>query len=176
MNIETKQNFSPTMPATTQTKTLAIPLITFKTKSLVETILFLVVLVAVPAILAHTPGNQWITGILVNALLFGACFRVGIVNAILLSIIPSSIALLRGLLPIPMAIIIPYVILGNSIMIIAFGLLPFKSLLPRIIIAASLKFFLIFSATLLLTIIPREIIQMMQWPQLITALAGGLLA
>jgi len=173
MNI--KQNSSSTIPAITQTKALAIPLVTLKVKSLVETIFFLAIISAVPALLAHTPSNQWVTGILVNALLFGACLRIGIVNTILIGILPSGIALLRGLLPIPMAIMIPYIILGNTIMITAFGLLPFKSLLARMITAASLKFFLIFSATFFLTVIPREIIQMMQWPQLITALAGGLL-
>ena len=155
---------------------LPLPLATFKVRSLMETVTFAVAVMAVPAILAHTPNNQWVVGTLTNALLILACFRIGIINALVIGALPSSIALLRGLLPAPMAILVPYIIIGNSAMLISFGILKFKSLVARITVASIIKFGIIFGSASLLVSVPGKIIQMMQWPQLVTALMGGLLA
>jgi len=151
------------------------PVATYANKDVLWTIGFLLAAVIFPAVLAHTPHNQWITGTIVNALLFLAVWRVGIVNAMLVAALPSSIALMRGLLPVPMAVLIPYIILSNIVLIAVFYAIKKYPLLG--IISASLaKFLLLFVITSLLIKVAGPLLIMMQWPQLFTALAGGLIA
>lgn len=133
--------------------------------------------VIAPALLAHTPQNQWITGTIVNAILFVATWKLGLVNAALIAIVPSSIALSRGLLIPPQVLLLPYIIISNMLLIATF--LNFKKrLLSGVFIASLVKFTFLASATSLLFAgkLPATLIQMMQWPQLITALAGGFIA
>lgn len=153
---------------------LTFPLMTYKVKDLAWTIGFVVAAIIFPALLAHTPQNQWVTGTIVNAILFLAVWRVGIVNAALVAALPSSIALLRGLLPAPMAVMIPWIIISNFILIIAFYLLK-KSPLAGVIVASALKFLFLLVITTYFIKIASPLLVMMQWPQLFTALAGGLI-
>ncbi len=131
----------------------------------------------VPALLAHTPQNQWITGTIVNSILFISAWKLGIVNATLIAIIPSSIALNRGLLLPPQIMILPFIILSNIALILTF--INFKkSLFLGVLFASILKFALLAGTVSFLFAekLPIAMIQMMQFPQLITALAGGFLA
>lgn len=165
------------MPQENQEKTIAMtfPVAAYKTKDALWTIGFVLAAVIFPALLAHTPHNQWITGTIVNAILFLAVWRLGIVNAILVAALPSSIALSRGLLSAPMAGLIPYIILSNIILIAVFYAIKKYPLLG--IISASLaKFLFLFVITSLLIKVAGPLLIMMQWPQLFTALAGGLIA
>jgi hypothetical protein len=160
-----------------QEKAVAItfPIATYKAKDALWTIGFLISAVIFPALLAHTPHNQWITGTIVNAVLFLAVWRVGLVNATLIAALPSSIALVRGLLPAPMAVLIPYIILSNIILIAAFYALK-KYPLAGIISASLVKFLFLFLITSYFIKIATPLLVMMHWPQLVTALAGGLIA
>lgn len=160
-----------------QEKTIAttFPIATYQTKNALWTVGFLIAAVIFPALLAHTPHNQWITGTIVNALLFLAVWRVGIVNAALIAVFPSSIALLRGLLPAPMAIMVPYIIISNLAMIFVFFALK-KYPLAGIISSSIAKFLFLFTITSFFIKLATPLLIMMQWPQLVTALAGGLIA
>ena len=160
-----------------QEKTIAttFPVATYQTKDIAWTLAFTVAAVVFPALLAHTPHNQWITGTIVNAILFLAVWRVGIANTVLVAILPSSIALMRGLLPAPMAVLIPYIILSNIILIAAFYALK-KYPLAGIVSASFLKFLFLFAVTSYFVKVATPLLVMMQWPQLVTALAGGLIA
>jgi hypothetical protein len=151
------------------------PIATYQAKDLSWTIGLLAAAVIFPALLAHTPQNQWVTGTIVNAILFIAVSRVGIVNAAAIAALPSSVALMRGLLPAPMAVLIPYIILANIIMIAAFYFFSNYKILG-IISASILKFAFLFAITSFFIKIAAPLIIMMQWPQLFTALAGGLIA
>jgi len=151
------------------------PVATYDVKSLTWTVALLIAAVVFPALLAHTPQNQWITGTIVNAILFLAVWRVGVVNASLVAVLPSSVALLRGLLPAPMAVLIPYIILSNVILVAVFYLLK-KQPLTGVVTASILKFLFLFAITSVFIRVASPLIQMMHWPQLVTALAGGLIA
>jgi len=151
------------------------PLVSYQTKDALWTVGFLIAAVIFPALLAHTPQNQWITGTIVNALLFLAVWRVGVVNAALVAALPSSIALMRGLLPPPMAILVPYIIISNLAMIFVFYAIK-KYPLTGIISASLAKFLFLFTITSFFIKLAAPLIVMMQWPQLFTALAGGLIA
>ncbi len=158
-----------------KTITTTFPVATYQAKYLAWTIGFIVAAVIFPALLAHTPQNQWITGTIVNALLFLAVWRVGMLNAVLVAALPSSIALGRGLLPAPMAVLIPYIIFSNVILIVAFFALK-KHPLVGVVAASVAKFSFLFAITSHLVKIASPLLAMMQWPQLFTALAGGLIA
>ncbi len=150
-------------------------LITYQAKDALWTVGFLIAAVIFPALLAHTPQNQWVTGTIVNVLLFLAVWRVGIVNAALVAVFPSSIALMRGLLPAPMAILVPYIILSNLAMIFVFYAIK-KYPLAGIISGSVVKFLFLFAITSFFIKLATPLLVMMQWPQLFTALAGGLIA
>ena len=158
-----------------KTATMNFPIAAYQTKDLLWTIGFFIAVVIFPALLAHTPQNQWITGTIVNAILLLAVWRVGVVNATLVAILPSSIALIRGLLPAPMAVLIPYIILSNIILIAIFYALK-KYPFAGIISASLVKFLFLFAITSFFTKLTAPFAMMMQWPQLFTALAGGLIA
>lgn len=158
-----------------RTATMTFPIAAYQTKDLLWTIGLLIAAVIVPALLAHTPHNQWITGIIVNAILFLAVWRLGIVNAMLVAALPSSIALVRGLLPAPIAIMIPWIIISNFILILAFYSAK-KYPLAGIISASVLKFLFLFAISTYFIKITSPLLIMMHWPQLFTALAGGLIA
>lgn len=158
-----------------QTKVLSTPLIGTKTKDMAWTIGLVAVAVIAPALLAHTPQNQWITGTLVNAILFLAAYQIPFGNAFLIAAVPSSIALSRGLLPLPMAMLIPYIILSNTFLVIVFKWLNKKPLVG-VLSASFIKFIFLYSLTLILTShvgLNAKMLAMFSYPQLITALTGG---
>lgn len=162
-------------PNQQKTTAATFPVATYKTKDALWTLGFVLAAVVFPALLAHTPQNQWITGTIVNAILFLAVWRIGIINAALVAALPSSIALTRGLLPAPMAVLIPYIIISNLVLIFTFYAFK-KYPLAGIISASVVKFLFLFAITSFFIKLAAPFVVMMQWPQLFTALAGGLIA
>ncbi|MFH1183231.1 MAG: hypothetical protein V1690_03140 [Candidatus Moraniibacteriota bacterium] len=148
--------------------------VNIKSRAIVETSIATVVAVIVPALLAHTPQNQFIVGPIVNAVLFWVALRVGITNALFIAVIPSLIALFRGMLPPTAAMFIPFIILGNCAMILAFSLIKSKLWL-RVAASSVLKTLVIFLPTWLLLNLSSPVSFMMSWPQLVTAIVGGLI-
>jgi len=145
----------------------------YKTNELSWTIGLTISIVVAPALLAHTTANQIITGTIVNALLFLAAYRLPLVNTFLIAILPSTVALLRGLLPAPMIMLIPYIIISNIVLLTSFSILKKRPALG-VLVASLLKFSFLYSAVYLLAeTINSNLITMFQWPQLITALIGG---
>jgi hypothetical protein len=130
---------------------------------------------------------QWITGVVVNALLIIVLFISGIRSALILSIVPSLMALSSGLLPIFLAPIIPFIMLGNIVFVSviqkiyysSYGILGYWI---GIFLGAALKAFLIFLPSMLMLKVflnrsfTIKIIQLLSINQFITAIAGGLLA
>lgn len=164
------------MPNQTQETTLPIPLVSYQPKEIAWTVGFAVVSVIAPALLAHTPQNQWVTGTVVNAIIFLSAWRLGLANAAFVALLPSTVAYMRGLLPAPMAFAIPFIMASNVLMTAAFTCL--KKRLPMAVMTASLvKFIFLYSVTILFAAkLGTKFIIMLQWPQLFTALAGGFMA
>ncbi|MFA6513900.1 MAG: iron hydrogenase [Patescibacteria group bacterium] len=135
--------------------------------------------VAVFAPLSH---NQIITGSLVNATLFIAAATIGLEGAILIGILPSTFALLFGTLPIALAPLIPFIILSNILLILVVS--SFKKYNSSLVFfsAAVLKFLFLFavSSWAINLLFHGNLVKtasiMLSWPQLITALIGGLIA
>lgn len=168
--------------------------------------------------------SQFVTGPLVNMALILAVYLVGARGAMLIGILPSTIALGTGLLPAVLAPMVPFIILSNVILIITIDFLRqadfrfpllFKEGIKRwlyrtvfhrpaarlqsttlqageastfnhyffaLFCAAALKYLLLALTSsvvinlLLNKAVAAKVAAMMSWPQLATALLGGILA
>jgi len=148
------------------------PLVNIGSKALIETSIATLTVVVFPAIFAHTPQNQFVVGPIVNAVLFWVALRVGLTNALFIAVIPSLIALFRGLLPPTAAAVVPFIILGNCAMIVAFTYIK-TNLWIRVTASSIIKSLIIFLPVLLILNSSPLVTFMMSWPQLLTALVGG---
>jgi len=134
------------------------------------------------ATLAPYARNQFITGTIVNCTLLVTIATLGIRAGLLLCIIPSAIALAIGLLPAVLAPMIPFVILGNAVLIIVFDCLRNINYWLSVVSGAVLKFGLLAGAISIVTHLvinenaAASVSYMMSWPQLVTALAGSVVA
>ncbi len=134
---------------------------------------------------------QWITGPLVNALLFLTALRLGVSGAMVVGLVTPLAAVLRGVLPLPLLVMTPFIALGNATLVGVFGTLRGRN--PRLAVgAAALAKFALLSATVTLLVarplslaiggsaqvvaLPAAMVEMMRWPQLATALIGGAIA
>ncbi len=141
-------------------------------------VFFLVIVSVVPAFI-HV---QWVTGPMVNAVLLLAVVLIGPMEAVLLGLMPSTVALSAGLLPLPLAPMVPFIMLGNALLVAVFYHLYKKNFFTALGIAAFLKFaFLHQSVVWLMSRLLEEPIVaklavMMSWPQFFTALVGGMVA
>jgi len=134
------------------------------------------ILLAIALIFQMGGFPQFITGPLINTVLYLAAMIVGWQGGMLIGILTPVIASIRGILPPPLTPLIPFIALGNSILVILFFWLQSKNKIAGIIIASLAKFLLLVSAVKLVVQVPPAIAQMMSFPQLITALAGGAIA
>lgn len=152
-------------------------LIDFKAIPLVQFSVFLSLSLVAPLL-----GHQLITGPIINAILFISVMTLGLRTGILLSFLPSLIALSTGILSLALAPIIPFIILGNILLVVSFHYLKNKNYLFGIISASFLKFaFLYISSSLLFNLFLKKelagkIAVTMGWIQFLTAIIGGILA
>ena len=125
---------------------------------------------------------QPITGPIVNAVLFISVALLGLPTALFICLIPSVIALSFGLLPPVLAPIIPFIMISNALLIIVFNWLRDKNYWLGVVVSSGLKAIFLFSTSsivinlLLNKAVASKVAIMMSWPQLITALVGGVLA
>jgi len=126
--------------------------------------------------------SQPITGPLINATLFITASFLGIEAAIMVGLIPSVIALSFGLFPAILAPMVPFIMISNALLVIVFGLVQKKNYWLGIVSASLLKFIFLFATSSvvigLLTKkeIAAKVAGIMSWPQLLTALVGGIIA
>ncbi|MFZ3057783.1 MAG: hypothetical protein WA092_01925 [Minisyncoccales bacterium] len=141
---------------------------------------FIVLLLVV--CLAPIANNQIITGTIVNASLLIGVVLLGMRGAILLCFLPSLISLMTGSLAMVMAPMVPFIIIGNVSLVYIFNLLRKKNFFLGLIPAALIKFsFLFLVSNFLISFFIKQpvadkIAVMMSYPQLITALLGGVVA
>lgn len=126
--------------------------------------------------------QQLLTGPIVNATLFLAVAMIGVRGALFVGLIPSVIALSTGLLPAVLAPMIPFIMISNAILVIVFGYLWQRNVWGGIIAASVVKFAFLYATSsvvislLLKSEVAGAVATMMSWPQLWTALVGGLIA
>lgn len=134
---------------------------------------------------------QYVTGPLVNALLLLTLEWCGLGQAMVVGMVTPVGAALRGVLPLPLWVMMPFIAVGNAAFVGVFSLLRRRSPILALVAAAVVKFAWLYAAVTALAVwplhvavagnvaavaIPQAMVAMMRWPQLGTALAGGLLA
>ena len=126
--------------------------------------------------------QQIITGTIVNATLFVTTAILGTRMGILVGLIPSIIALSVGTLSPVLAPMIPYIIISNAILILTFNFFKNKNHWLAIVLSSFLKFLFLYASSIFIVDllfnknIAKNVMILMSWPQLLTALLGGLLA
>lgn len=140
-------------------------------------------LMLVVAILPRFIHNQFITGPIINAALFLGVATLGSGPTILLGLVPSVVALSSGLLPVVLAPIVPFIMISNAILVMVFSYFKKTNYWLAVIISSLIKYIFLYATSLIVTqIILQKTIAlnasaiMMAWPQLITALLGGIIA
>jgi len=152
------------------------------TRALIYKITLFFSLIGIATILPALIHYQPITGPLVNATLFISALLLGTEAAIMIGLVPSLIALTSGLLPAVLAPMIPFIMVSNAILVLTFSLFQKKNYWLGIISASLIKFIFLFSTSsivinlLLKKEVATKVAQIMSWPQLLTALAGGIIA
>lgn len=153
------------------------------------------ILISLTFVIQFAGFPQPITGTLVNFMLIFTAQFLGIIAAIILGMLTPFIALLIGHLPPILFVMTPFIVIANWVIVVIFGISLKKVKILKIInekyqfrkiiavvIAAFCKFmFLVVSVKFLLPVIlgyqiNEKFVYMMMFPQLFTALAGGILA
>lgn len=158
------------------------------TKSIVRAALLLATVIVFQFIGRNIPQiNQFFVGPFVNTVLLIVTYICGTKWGLFTGLLTPIMAFLVGQLAAPMAPFIPFIAIGNMIYVLIFGLLKQAKIkrIAGIILGSLAKFtFLYFSAVKLsglfnLNIPPKVLSNLavaMGIPQLITGLAGGVLA
>lgn len=159
------------------TKTIALTKVDYKS------IVWFVGLMGIAIVLPRFIHNQFVTGPIVNATLFLAAYYLGNGNAILIGLVPSVTALSAGLLPLPLAPMVPFIMISNAILIVVFNSIRKMNFGSAAIVSSLAKYlFLYITATFVISrFMPQNLaskasLVMMAWPQLVTALAGAVIA
>jgi hypothetical protein len=142
------------------------------------------IFVALLAIVTLAPlmRNQFLTGPVVNASLIIAVVMLGSRSGMMLGLLPSVLALGTGILNPVMAPQIPFIMAANVIFVLAFAGLNRYGFWKGLVTASLLKTAFLFGTSFLTAslitspTLAGSISQMMSWPQLATALAGGVIA
>jgi len=137
------------------------------------------------------PGlPQAVTGPLINAVLFIITVVQGPLAGVALGLITPLVALIRGQLPVILAPMIPFIMLGNASLVLIYWILTSKFnlslrrswllLIPVALSAAAKTVLLWLSVRYAIPLfigqrLPTPVEVMMAFPQFITAMAGGIL-
>jgi len=129
--------------------------------------------------------QQFLTGPIVNALLILSFLYLGKNQALFLALIPSTVALSRGLLPLALAPMVPFIMISNCLYILVFAQFENQSQIKNlwaILLASAVKTLFLISISKLLMVnilaasLATKVAVMMSWSQLWTAVVGGVMA
>ena len=135
------------------------------------------VLLAIAVVFQLTKMGQYITGTGINAVLITAAGTCGLPWAAAIGFITPALAVLLGVQPPVTVVLVPFIIAGNIIYASLFGILRKHNELLGVAAAAFAKFLLLYAAAnMMVSGLPAPVKLVFSFPQLITGLAGGLLA
>jgi len=124
---------------------------------------------------------QPLTGPAVNAMLFLSGAFAGPISGVIIGLLTPLVAFLRGILAAPLAPMIPFIMVGNGVMVLLFWLgrrlaANWWGSIIGIVAGSIVKFLILSSAVRFIVSVPKPVAQAMQLPQLINALIGGVIA
>jgi len=149
-------------------------------------------LVSLTLIIQIAGFPQPITGPLINAMLLITTSLIGCIGGVTLGCLTPIIAILRGQLPPILASLVPFIAVGNSILVIVFFIVNYRLKIKVNQIRRFQVYFAIFSAAvakflflvstvkiifplILMHQVPQKYITLLMIPQLFTALIGGII-
>lgn len=160
-----------------------------QTKKLVRSAMLLAIAIVFQIIGKNFPGmSQVFVGPAVNAVLIITAALCGTMYGVIVGSLTPLLAWLTAQLPAPMGPFIPFIMIGNIIFVVSYGIIKKKSIACEFIgvgIGALLKYlFLYFSASKLVKLlhigiqknIMGKLVIMMGLPQFVTAIIGGAIA
>ncbi|MDF2988163.1 MAG: hypothetical protein K0R50_3673 [Eubacterium sp.] len=155
-----------------------------KIRMITRTAVLLAVVVVVQIAGRSLPNSNFIVGPLVNMCLLVAAMTAGVAGGITIAILSPFTSLINNNAPVAAALLpfAPVIAVANIIFVLAFYLLYNKNKYVGLAVAALLKFGVLFLAIRLFLNIfsfPKftaRLLEMFSWPQLITALVGGIVA
>jgi hypothetical protein len=121
-------------------------------------------------------GLSYIASLLVNTLFFTAVLVVGRSGGSLIGVLSPLIAFQLGLLPAALAPMLPFIIVGNVVLVLIYDLMVTKDRLLAIGCAVFVRYTILTSGVKMLSDLPEEIANMLQASELGTSLFGGLLS
>jgi len=142
--------------------------------------LFFVFLAGV--MLAPLFPNQFVSGPMVNAILIIVTMVLGLRSGVILCFVPSLMALVSGILPAIFLPFIPFIMLGNIMMVTLFNWLRLKNYWLGAGAGSAVKFIFLFAASQIFfnLIVNQPLAKaaalMMSWNQLYSAAAGSVIA
>lgn len=154
----------------------------------VQSIAQFLVLSVVATVLPFFYHAQSVTGPIINAIFILTLFLVGIRSALVVCLVPSLMALSGGLLPAVLAPVVPFIMIGNAILVLSIDWFYNNWSSKKVgywigvVVGSALKFsFLYFSVSFISRLLLKQelaikVAQMMSWPQFATAVLGGILA
>ncbi len=134
------------------------------------------ILLAVALVIQMGGLPQPITGPLINTVLYLSALLVGSGSGVIIGVCTPVIAFMRGILPAPLGPMIPFIALGNGVLVFVFSLLKGKNKILGIILASLTKYAILAVTVKFIVDVPDKIAQLMSLPQLFTALSGGVIA
>ncbi|KJS83749.1 MAG: hypothetical protein JM58_12175 [Peptococcaceae bacterium BICA1-8] len=117
---------------------------------------------------------QWLTGPAINAILILATGYTGILTGIIIGLFTPVMAFLQGIMP--LAIAVPVIMVGNALLCLGFYWARKVNNLVGITVGAIIKFSFLSLAVNYIVQVPPKVAQALSFPQLITALIGGIIA
>lgn len=148
----------------------------------VSNVFVLLLGVSIVAPLLRLP--QLVTGSIVNATLLVAAVVLGPRAAISIGMLPSLFAAMSGQLPPPLVPLVPLIVVGNALFVLVFHLVRRRGWWLAVASASAVKFGWLLGATSLLILTTGLLagpaaglaLGVMGWPQLVTAICGGMIA
>lgn len=143
------------------------------TKFLVRTAVLLALTIVIQFIKMH----QLVTGSFVNTMLIIAAGTVNVWSGISIGFLTPIIAFVVGIMGFPL--LIPFIMIGNALYVSLFSAIKKNALIGMVIGAIAKYLWLAVSVKYILHLfnvkVPIKIVQAFTLPQLITAIAGGII-
>lgn len=120
--------------------------------------------------------GQAVTGPAVNAVLETAAGVAGPAAGAVAGLFTPVFALMLGQLKPALAPAVPFIMVANALMVLTFALLLRRNGILAVVVAAIVKFLALWLPVKYFLRLPAPVVVAMGWPQLFTALAGGVVA
>lgn len=135
------------------------------------------VLLAIAIVFQLVKMGQYVTGTGINAVLATAVGTCGLPWAAAIGLLTPALAVMLGVQPPVTVVLVPFIMAGNVLYSALFSLAGRRNELLGVVAAAFAKFILLYAAAnMVVSGLPAPVKLAFSFPQLITGLAGGIVA